>query len=383
MAHHNTVFAQLLKYVPRHEFETLANQHHTGRRFRTASRWSQFVAMTLAQLSGRTSLRDIVANLSVQAHRLYHLGSAVLSRSNLSRINEHKPYALYEALFEKLLARCQALAPRHGFRFRNKLYSLDASTVDLCLSLFPWANFRTTKGAIKLHVGLDHDGYLPEFVTLTDGKTTDIEAGRVLAFPTGSIVVYDRGYTDYGWYNQLTQKTIFFVTRLKKNAQYRLVKRQQVARHQGLSSDQIIEFTGLQARKKCPIRLRRIGYRDPQTGKHYVFLTNHFALSAKTIADIYKQRWQIELFFKWIKQNLKIKTFLGTSKNAVMTQIWIALCVYLLLAFIKFQSTLDNSMRQILQLLQINLFEKRDLYTLLRGDPPDKKMVSSNQLAFF
>jgi hypothetical protein len=382
LAHHNTVFAQLLKYIPRHEFETLANQHHTGRRFRTASRWSQFVAMTLAQLSGRTSLRDIVANLSVQAHRLYHLGSAVLSRSNLSRINEHKPYGLYEALFGKLLTRCQALAPRHGFRFRNKLYSLDASTVDLCLSVFPWANFRTTKGAIKLHVGLDHDGYLPEFVTLTEGKTTDIEAGRVLAFPTGSIVVYDRGYTDYEWYNQLTQKRIFFVTRLKKNARYRVVKRRKVARHQGLSSDQLIEFTGLQARKHCPIRLRRIGYRDPLTGKHYVFLTNHFALSAKTIADIYKQRWQIELFFKWIKQNLKIKTFIGTSKNAVMTQIWIALCVYLLLAFIKFQSTLDNSMRQILQLLQINLFEKHDLYTLLRGDPPDKKMVSSNQLAF-
>ena len=382
MAHHNTVFAQLLKYVPRHEFETLANQHHTGRRFRTASRWSQFVAMTLAQLSGRTSLRDIVANLSVQAHRLYHLGSAVLSRSNLSRINEHKPYALYEALFEKLLTRCQALAPRHGFRFRNKLYSLDASTVDLCLSLFPWANFRTTKGAIKLHVGLDHDGYLPEFVTLTDGKTTDIEAGRVLAFPTGSIVVYDRGYTDYGWYNQLTQKSDLLRYPAQEKRPIPPRQTPQVARHQGLSSDQIIEFTGLQARKKCPIRLRRIGYRDPQTGKHYVFLTNHFALSAKTIADIYKQRWQIELFFKWIKQNLKIKTFLGTSKNAVMTQIWIALCVYLLLAFIKFQSTLDNSMRQILQLLQINLFEKRDLYTLLRGDPPDKKMVSSNQLAF-
>ncbi|MGB7934015.1 MAG: IS4 family transposase [Gammaproteobacteria bacterium] len=382
MAHHNTVFAKLLKYIPRHEFEKLANQHHTGRRFRTASRWSQFVAMALAQLSGRTSLRDIVANLSVQAHRLYHLGSVLLSSSNLSRINEQKPYALYEALFERLLTRCKALAPRHGFRFRNKLYSLDASTVDLCLSVFPWANFRTTKGAIKLHVGLDHDGYLPEFVTLTDGKTTDIEAGRVLAFFTGSIVVYDRGYTDYGWYNQLTQKGIFFVTRLKKNAQYRVIKRRKVARDQGVSSDQIIEFTGSQARKHCPVPLRRIGYRDPQTGKHYIFLTNHFALSARTIADIYKQRWQIELFFKWIKQNLKIKTFLGTSKNAVMTQIWIALCGYLLLASIKFQSTLDKSMRQILQLLQINLFEKRDLYTLLRGDPPDIKIVNSNQLAF-
>jgi putative transposase len=382
LTHHNTVFAQLLKYIPRHEFETLANQYHSGRRFRSASRWSQFVALALAQLSGRTSLRDIVANLSVQAHRLYHLGSAVLSRSNLSRINEHKPYALYETLFGKLLTRCQALAPHHGFRFKNRLYSLDASTVDLCLSLFPWANFRTTKGAIKLHVGLDHDGYLPQFVSLTDGKTTDIEAGRVLAFPTGSIVVFDRGYTDYAWYNQLTQKGIFFVTRLKRNAQYRIVKRQKVASHQGLRSDQIIEFTGLQAHQHCPIRLRRIGYYDGETGKHYVFLTNHFALSAKTIADVYKQRWQIELFFKWIKQNLKIKTFLGTSKNAVMTQIWIALCVYLLLAFIKFQSTLDKSMRQILQLLQINLFEKRDLYTLLRGDTIDKNVLNTNQLAF-
>ena len=382
MSHHNTVFAQLLKYIPRHEFETLANRHHAGRRFRSASRWSQFVAMAMAQPSGRTSLRDIVANLSAQAHRLYHLGSAVLSRSNLSRINEQKPYALYEALFERLLTRCKTLAPRHGFRFKNKLYSLDASTVDLCLNLFPWANFRHTKGAVKLHIGLDHDGYLPEFVTLTDGKTTDIEAGRVLAFPSGSIVVYDRGYTDYGWYNQLTQKGIFFVTRLKKNAQYRIIQRRKVSRHQGLRSDQTIEFTGTQMRKKCPIRLRRIGFHDAETGKHYVFLTNHFTLSARTIADVYKQRWQIELFFKWIKQNLKIKTFLGTSKNAVMTQIWIALCVYLLLAFIKFQSTLDKSMRQILQLLQINLFEKRDLYTLLRGDPPDKNLLNTNQLAF-
>jgi putative transposase len=274
------------------------------------------------------------------------------------------------------------MAPRHGFRFQNKLYSLDASTIDLCLSVFPWADFRTTKGAIKLHVGVDHDGYLPEFVAITDGKTTDIEAGRTLEFSKGSIVACDRGYNDYGWYNQLTQKGIFFVTRLKKNAQYGIVARRPVSRKQGLSSDQTIEFTGIQTRKKCPICLRRIGYRDPETGKHYVFLTNHFALSAKTIADIYKQRWQIELFFKWIKQNLKIKTFLGTSKNAVLTQIWIALCAYLLLAFIRFHSTLDTSLQQILRLLQINLFEKRDLYTLLRGDPATDKRINPNQLVF-
>jgi len=382
LAHHNTVFAQLLKYIPRHEFETLANQHHIGRRFRTASRWSQFVAMPLAQLSGRTSLRDIVANLSVQAHRLYPW-TVPYSHDRTSRASTStNPMTFTRPLFEKLLTRCQAMAPRHGFHFRNKLYSLDASTVDLCLSVFPWANFRTTKGAIKLHVGLDHESYLPESVILIDGKTTDITTGRARAFPSGSIVACDRGYNDYGWFKQLTEKGIFFVTRLKKNAQYRIVARRTVSSNQGLRSDQTIEFTGLQARKHCPMPLRRIGYRDPLTGKHYVFLTNHFALSAKTIADIYKQRWQIELFFKWIKQNLKIKTFIGTSKNAVMTQIWIALCVYLLLAFIKFQSTLDKSMRQILQLSQIDLFDKHDLYTLLRRDPTDNKMVNPNQLAF-
>ncbi len=381
MAHCNTIFSQILKLVPRHEFETLANQHHHGRSFRTASRWSQFVTLAMAQLSGRNSLRDMVENLFAQAHRLYHLGSAKLSRSNLSRINEDKPYTLYEALFGKLLARCQGMTPRHNFRFNHPLYSLDASTIDLCLSVFPWADFRSTKGAIKLHVGLNHRGYLPEFVTVTTGKISDIKVGRTLAFPKGSMVAIDRGYNDYGWFNQLTKKGIFFVTRLKSNADYRAIERREVNTKQGLTSDQTIEFTGIQTAKKCPIQLRRIGYRDPETGKHYVFLTNNFKLAAKTIADIYKARWQVELFFKWIKQNLKIKSFIGTSKNAVMTQIWIALCVYLLLAFIKFQSKLKKSMQQILRLLQLNLFEKRDLLALLRGDPPHNNQLSIKQLA--
>ncbi|RLA40622.1 MAG: IS4 family transposase [Gammaproteobacteria bacterium] len=381
MAHHSTVFSQIFKLIPRHEFEVLANKHHSGRSFRTASRWSQFVTMAMAQLAGRNSLRDIVENVSAQAHRLYHLGSAKLTRSNLSRINEDKPYALYEALFGKLLSRCQGMTPGHSFRFNNPMYSLDASTIDLCLSAFPWADFRTTKGAIKLHVGLNHAGYLPEFVTITDGKTSDIEAGRALDFPKGSMVAIDRGYNDYAWYNQLTEKGIFFVTRLKSNAKTRVVSRRPVLSSKGLTSDQTIAFTGVQTAKKCPIPLRRIGYRDPETGKHYIFLTNNFKLAAKTIADIYKARWQVELFFKWIKQNLKIKSFIGTSKNAVMTQIWIALCIYLLLAFIKFQSKLKKSMQQILRLLHLNLFEKRDLMALLRGDPPLDRKTAINQMA--
>lgn len=380
MAHCNTILSQILKLVPRHEFETLAKHHHSGRRFRTASRWSQFVSLTMAQLSGRNSLRDIVDNLSAQTHRLYHLGSAKLSRSNLSRINEDKPYSLYEELFGKLLTRCQTVAPGHNFRFKNPLYSLDASTVDLCLSMFPWADFRTTKGAIKLHVGLNHAGYLPEFVTVTEGKKHDVTVGRVLNYPKGSIVAIDKGYNDYTWYNSLTDKGIFFVTRLKSNAKHRIISRRSVLKEKGLTCDQTIEFSGAQTAKKCPVQLRRIGYKDPDTGKHYVFLSNNFHLSAKTIADIYKARWQVELFFKWIKQNLKIKSFIGTSKNAVMTQIWIALCVYLLLAFLKFQSKLDKSMQQILRLLQLNLFDKRALMALLRGDPPDDKLPDINQM---
>jgi hypothetical protein len=370
LAHHNTVFSQLLKLVPRHEFETLANQHHEGRKLRKMTRWSQFVSLALAQISGRSSLRDVVSNLSAQTRKLYHLGIASVSRSSLARVNEHQSYSLYEALFAKLLSRCQGLAPRHGFRFKNKLYSLDASTIDLCLSVFPWAKFRSIKGAVKLHVGLDHDGLLPSFMTISDGKTHDITAARVLDLPKGSIVVFDRGYTDYAWYKQLNAKGIFFVTRQRKNARYPLIQRHPVISSKGLSSDQTIQLTSTRA-DDCPIRLRRIGYRDVETGKHYVFLTNNFHLAAATIAQIYKARWQIELFFKGIKQNLKIKTFLGTSKNAVMTQIWIAICVYLLLAYLKFSSQLSRSLQQILQLLQLNLFERRDFLALLRGDPPE------------
>jgi putative transposase len=380
MAHHNTVFSQILKLVPRHEFETLAKAHHQGRSFRTASRWSQFVCLSMAQLTGRNSLRDMVENISAQAHRLYHLGSAKLSRSNLSRINEDKPYALYEALFGQLLKRCQNHVPKHPFTFKNPLYSLDASTVDLCLSMFPWAKFKSTKGAVKLHVGLNHQGYLPEFVTITEGNVADITIGRTLEFPKESIVVIDRGYVDHLWYKRLTQKEIFFVTRLKVSAKYRVLERHAIDKSSGVTSDQTIQFVSKDKPYKCPIPLRRIGYRDPKTGKHYSFLTNNFELSAKTIADIYKSRWQVELFFKWIKQNLKIKSFIGTSKNAVMTQIWVALCIYLLLAFLKFQSRLRKSMQQILRLLQLNLFEKRDLMALLKGDPPTIKNTNINQM---
>jgi putative transposase len=246
------------------------------------------------------------------------------------------------------------------------------------LSIFPWAKFRTTKGAVKLHVGLDHDGLLPAFMAITDGKTHDITAARALQLPKSSVVVMDRGYTDYAWYNQLNSRNIFFVTRQRKNARYRVTERRSVNKSKGLTSDQTIELTGAKA-KNCPIALRRIGFKDAENGIQYFFLTNNFHLAASTIAAIYKSRWQIELFFKWVKQNLKIKSFLGTSRNAVMTQIWIAVCVYLLLAYLKFVSKISSSLQQIIRLLQLNLFERRDLQALLRGDPPEP-IVSTLQV---
>ena len=376
MAHNNTVLAQFLKLVPRHEFETDARRHHKGRKLRKMTRWGQFVAMAMGQLSGRCSLRDIVANMEAQTHKHYHLGVGRVSRSSLARVNEEQPYTLYEQLFARLLMRCQGSAPGHGFRFKNKLYSLDASTVDLCLSVYPWAKFKQTKGAVKLHVGIDHGGYLPSFMCITDGKTSDIEAARSLKLPGGSIIAADRGYVDLLWLNRLNRQGIFLVTRMKRGMRYVVRERREVNGKHGITSDQEIELTSRDGRKKYPDRLRRIGFRDKETGRHYIYMTNNFDLSAKTIADIYKSRWQIELFFKWIKQHLKVKSFVGTSRNAVMTQIWIAMCVYLLLSYIKFINRLSWSLNDILRVLQLNLFARRSMLKLLmsQSDPPDRSL---------
>ena len=359
MAHNDTVFAQVLKLVPRHEFESLARKHKSGRMSRSMTRWGQFVAMGMAQLTGRCSLRDIVSNLAAQSCKLYHLGVGVVTRSSLARVNAEKPWEMYEELHGRLLGRCQAKAPGHGYRFKAKLFSVDSTTIDLCLSAFPWAKFRRTKGAVKVHVGLDHEGYLPTFVRVTNGKTSDIEAARALTLPKGSIVAADRAYVDFAWIDSLISEGIHLVTRLKRGIKYGVVETREVNAKRGVTSDETIEFTSAKGRKQCPHRLRRIGYHDRKTGKDYVFLTTHFHLSAKTIADIYKSRWQVELFFKWIKQNLKVKSFVGTSRNAVMTQVWTAMCIYLILSYIKFANRIAWRLSEILRLLQLNLFERR------------------------
>jgi putative transposase len=327
------------------------------------------------QLTGRSSLRDGIQSINTRANTLYHLGAKPVSRSTFADANSIRPASFYEALFEKIYLRCQTISPKHKFKFKNQLYSLDASVIDLSLGAFPWACFRRTKSAIKLHTLLDHSGYLPSFVSITDGKTHETKMASSINLPKGSIVAVDKAYTDYKWFGQLQQKNIFFVTRQKSNAVYRVIERRVVNKKQGLCSDQTILLTGFRG-KNCPHPLRRIGYRDPETKKHYVFLTNNFNLSAKTIADIYKERWQIEIFFRWIKQNLKIKAFIGNSRNAVMTQIYVALIAYLLLCMFKYLSGLSASLQSIIRVLQINLFSRCSLEKLF--EPPPLMKTNSN-----
>ena len=366
MAFNNTVLSQLLKMLPRHEFEKLANAHEGKRRSDALSRWSQFVALAVGHLGGRTSLRDIETTLQSQSQHRYHLGSQPVSKSALGRANERLDYRFFEALFKTRYQRCPQHAPRHGFRFKGKLFSLDASLISLSMKVFPWADYNRKKAAFKRHVGLDHDGLIPGFAVVTLGRDSEMAQARAWDFPSGSVLVFDKGYNSYSWHNALTEQGLIWVTRIRGNALYRVIERRPVAPGSNVTSDQRIEYTGKKAQKKNLPPVRRIGYRDPETNKHYVFITNQFKWSAQTIADIYKQRWQVELFFKWIKQNLKIKAFLGISENAVMTQVLVALCLYLLLAYLKFQSKIGKSLQQITRLLQMNLFIRRPLLELLQ-----------------
>ena len=370
MAHNNTVLNQVVSFFKRHEFESLARKYHVGGSFRSFNRWTQFVALLVGQLSGRKTLRDLVENLAVQGHKLYHLGMKKVPRTTLARVNEEQPHQLYKELFHKMLGRCQAVAPKNRFKLNAKLFLLDATIIKLSLDVFPWATYQQKKGAIKLHVGLSADGYLPEFFDMTTGKEHEINWARALTLPAGSFAVFDRGYTDYSWYQTLTSNGIFFVARLKDNALVEYFKKRRGRKAKGVVVDQEIALKGVKD------RLRLVQF-IAEDGNEYRFITNAHHLQAAVVAELYKERWQIELFFKWIKQNLKVKTFLGTSENAVQTQLWIAMCAYLLLAWLKFKSKLGLSAQQMLRLLQMNLFERRNLEHLFR--PP--QITPNPQLA--
>lgn len=381
MTHHNTAFHQLLKPLSRHDFEGLAKQHHIGQKLRSATRWDQFTGMAMSQLAGRQSLRDIESNLQSQQAKLYHLGAKPIARTTLARLNETQPFELYQTLFSKLLGRFHSPSSGHKFRFKNPLYSLDASLIDLSVNIFPWAQCNKDKAAVKLHVGLNHSNLIPEFVAISNGKESELIEGRRFEFPKGSMVAFDKGYVDYGWYKSLTDKGVFFVTRLRPNSIYKVLEHKPVDKRQGVTSDQLIQLNSQHALKRGAPVLRRVGFKCPDTGRHYVFITNHFKLSAATIASIYKDRWQVELFFKAIKQNLKIKTFIGTSRNAILTQIWIAMITYLLLAFARHSAKIGWTVQRIMRVIQVNLFERKSLKDILDPDPPRCKK-SEPQMRF-
>jgi hypothetical protein len=361
------MFSQILQLFPRSDFQSLVKETKAERHARGFSCWNQFVSMMFCQLGRAHSLREICQGLSSCEGRLLHLGIAESpKRSSLAYANEHRPWELYQKLFFQLLERCHKDAPfKKKFRFKNKLVSLDSTVIDLCVSVFDWAKFRRTKGAIKLHLLLDHDGYLPCFGVITEGKVHDVKVAWSLSFEPGTVVVDDRGYNDYGLFAKWTEEEVYFVTRMKDNALYTVVEEREVPHNRGVLKDQVIFLSGSGAWNKCPYALRRVEVWDEEKQQSLVFLTNHFDFGSSTIAAIYKERWQIELFFKALKQNLKIKTFVGTSANAVKTQVWTALIAILILRYLQLKSQWSWSLSNLVALLRMNLFTYRDLWAWL------------------
>lgn len=362
-----SIFSQLLAVFSRADFAAAVRRHAAERAAKGFDCWTQFVAMLFCQLGRAHSLREICSGLASVEGKLNHLGvGAAPRRSTLSYANAHRPAALFEDLFHQVLARCQALAGRRPFRFKHKLYSMDATVIELCASIFDWARYRQAKGAIKLHMLLDHDGHLPCFALMTEGRRHEINVARAMEFPADSIIVFDRGYLDFQWMGSLDDRGVFFVTRAKDNTAWvgeGAMPAPQKRPDPRVLGDRLVSLPG------APGRLwRRIEWLDEASGQTLVFLTNNLKLSAVTVAQIYRQRWQIELFFKALKQNLKIKTFVGTSANAVRIQIWTALIAILLLKFLQMRSRIAWSLSNLVALLRLNLFAHKDLWQWL-DDP--------------
>lgn len=360
----SSIFGQILNLFPKREFFEAVHATRAEKGAKGFSCWEQFVAMMFCQLGQANSLREICGGLASCFGKARHLGiQDAPKRSTLAYANEHRPWQLYEKLFYQLLGRCQGLEfGKRKFRFKNRLFSLDASLIRLCTSLFDWAKYRQTKGAVKLHLLLDHEGYLPVFACITTGKIHEVRIARMLNFPAGSIVAVDRGYLDYELFWSWTQSGVFFVTRQKDNAHYRIVEERAIPKNRSILSDQLIELEGFYSHRNYPVPLRRLEVWDAENEQIIVLLTNHLDFGATTIAAIYKDRWQIEIFFKTIKQNLKIKTFVGTSANALLIQIWTALIAILVLKYLKYRSEFQWSLSNLVAMLRYNLFSYRDLW---------------------
>lgn len=371
------VFSQLIDSLPKYEFNRCVARYHGNQRIRSFSCFDQFLCMAFAQLAYRESLRDIEICLHAFHKKLYHAGfRGVIARSTLANANELRDWRIYEDFAHVLIARARKLylADSFGTELEQPAYALDSTTIDLCLTLFPWAHFRRHKAAIKLHTLIDLRGNIPCFVLITDGKTHDVNVLDVLPIEPGAFYVMDRGYLDFDRLHHLTAGLAFFVTRAKSNLDFNRRRSRLVDKTTGLRCDQTIVLGGPLTSKLYPDPLRRVVYCDLETGKRFVFLSNNFVLPALTIANIYRCRWQVELFFRWIKQHLRIKSFYGTSPNAVKTQVWIAICTYVLVAIIKKDRKIDLSLHEILQILSVSLFEKTPLNEALTlGNPATHK----------
>ena len=382
MAHSNTLIHDLLNFIPRHDFESIVRKYDGNRYVKRFDCWQQLVTLLYAQAANRSSLREIEQGMEVNDPRLYHLGIKNVRRSTLADANRKRPCEMFESLFYKLVERCQILAPKHKFRFKNELLTWDATTISLCLSAFPWSKFGQTKGALKLHVQLNNSGNIPDFMAATPGFVHESTAvKRYFELKPDSIYCFDRGYWDYTLFRRINNARAFFVTRTKESMNYKVTGQHANPTGNGILSDEIITLKN----DKYQRPLRLIRYYDKEDGDVFEFLTNNFHLAGYTISKIYQARWQIEAFFKWIKQNLKIKTFLGTNQNAVLTQIWVAMCYFLLLAYIKFQTKYEKSLFYLHKLVQEALFSRLTVVDLLNASLKrlDRFKINESQFAFF
>jgi hypothetical protein len=381
------IFSQVLDFMPMHTFRRCIARYHGNRNVRSFTCLDQYLCMAFAQLTYRESLRDIEACLRAQQQKLYHMGiRGTVAKSNLADANEQRSWRIYADLAHSLIITARSLYSDEpfGINLEQTVYALDATTIDLCLSMFPWATFRQTKAAIKLHTLLDLRGNIPTFIYISDGSMHDVNILDVLPIEPGAFYVMDRGYLDYSRLNTISLAAGFFVTRSKSNLRCRRIYSHQVDRTTGLRYDQTIMLTGFYSLRDYPNKLRRIKYYDTETNKMLIFLTNNFSLPAFTIAQLYRCRWQVELFFKWIKQNLRIKNFYGTSQNAVKTQIWIAISVYVLVAILKKRLNIPISLYTILQILSVTVFERIPLLQLLTDTTMVEEILDSqNQLNLF
>jgi len=381
-----SIFSQILQFIPRLAFEAKVREHKAERHARGFSSWTQLIALLFGQLGHAQSLREITGGLAACEGKLRHVGvNEPPKRSTLSYANEHRPWPLYRSVFYDLLEHCRGAAAGHKrkFRFKHKLLSIDSTTIALSLSMFDWAQYKRSKGAVKLHLILDHDGYLPQYAVISDGKQADIHAAKKMSFAPGTMLVFDRGYADYDWWLGLEQQKVFFVTRLKDKADYAVMEKREVPEKGNVLKDEVIVLMKLAAKgQECFLRRIEVWVEEKQ--ETMVFVTNHLKLAASTIAAIYKDRWKIELFFKALKQSLRVKTFVGTSENAVQTQIWTALIAMLLVKYLQLRSTFGWSLSNLVALLRQQLFVYRDLMAWLNDPfqaPPALTGVHDGQLA--